>query len=32
MRTLREDGWTKVLDGRTTIDEIMRVSKGKIEA
>ncbi len=32
MRTLREDGWVKVLDGRTTIDEILRVSKGKIEA
>ncbi len=32
MRTLREDGWVKVLDGRTTIDEIMRVTKGKVEA
>ena len=32
MRTLREDGWVKVIDGRTTIDEILRVSKGKIEA
>jgi type II secretion system protein E len=31
MRTLREDGWVKVIDGRTTIDEVMRVSKGKIE-
>ncbi|MGO9111931.1 MAG: GspE/PulE family protein [Thermoguttaceae bacterium] len=26
MRTLREDGWVKVIDGRTTIDEIMRVT------
>jgi general secretion pathway protein E/type IV pilus assembly protein PilB len=32
MRTLRDDGWVKVLDGRTTIDEVMRVTKGKIEA
>jgi type II secretion system protein E len=31
MRTLRDDGWVKVLDGRTTIDEVMRVTKGKIE-
>jgi len=31
MRTLREDGWVKVIDGRSTIDEIMRVSKGKVE-
>jgi type II secretion system protein E len=28
MRTLRDDGWVKVIDGRTTIDEVMRVSKG----
>jgi general secretion pathway protein E/type IV pilus assembly protein PilB len=31
MRTLREDGWRKVLAGRTTIDEVLRVTKGKIE-
>ena len=31
MRTLREDGWLKVLAGRTTIDEVMRVTKGKVE-
>ena len=30
MRTLREDGWLKVLAGRTTIDEVLRVTKGKI--
>ncbi len=30
MRTLREDGWLKVLSGRTTIDEVMRMTKGKI--
>ena len=27
MRTLRDDGWRKVLDGRTTIDEVLRVTK-----
>ncbi len=27
MRTLRLDGWLKVLDGDTTIDEVIRVSK-----
>jgi len=27
MRTLREDGWDKVLDGVTTIDEILRVTE-----
>ncbi len=31
MRTLRDDGWTKVLDGRTSIDEVLRVTKGKVE-
>jgi type II secretion system protein E len=31
MHTLREDGWLKVLAGRTTIDEVMRVTKGKVE-
>lgn len=28
MTTLRHDGWTKVLDGRTTVDEVLRVTKG----
>jgi len=28
MRTLREDGWRKVLAGRTTVDEVARVTKG----
>jgi general secretion pathway protein E/type IV pilus assembly protein PilB len=27
MRTLRDDGWRKVLAGRTTIDEVLRVTK-----
>ena len=27
MRTLRNDGWRKVLDGRTTVDEVLRVTK-----
>jgi general secretion pathway protein E/type IV pilus assembly protein PilB len=27
MRTLREDGWVKVLTGRTSIDEVVRVTK-----
>lgn len=31
MRTLRDDGWTKVLGGRTTIDKVLRVTKGKVE-
>jgi general secretion pathway protein E/type IV pilus assembly protein PilB len=31
MRTLRDDGWQKVIAGRTTIDEVMRVTKGKVE-
>jgi general secretion pathway protein E/type IV pilus assembly protein PilB len=30
MRNLREDGWIKVLDGRTTIEEVARVTKGSI--
>jgi general secretion pathway protein E/type IV pilus assembly protein PilB len=29
MRTLREDGWLKVLEGRTTLDEVVRVTKGE---
>jgi general secretion pathway protein E/type IV pilus assembly protein PilB len=28
MRTLREDAWLKVLSGLTTIDEVLRVTKG----
>ncbi len=28
MRTLREDAWLKVLNGITTIDEVLRVTKG----
>ena len=27
MRTLRDDGWEKVLDGVTTLDEVLRVTK-----
>jgi len=27
MRTLRQDGWRKVLRGKTTIDEVLRVAK-----
>ena len=27
MRTLREDGWVKVLSGRTTVAEVIRVTK-----
>ena len=29
MRTLRQDGWCKVLRGETTIDEVLRVTKGE---
>ena len=29
MKTLRDDGWEKVLDGITTIDEILRVTEEK---
>ncbi len=28
MRTLRQDGWLKVLRGQTTIEEVLRVTKG----
>jgi type II secretion system protein E len=31
MLTLRDDGWRKVLDGRSTIDEIMRVTKANVD-
>jgi general secretion pathway protein E/type IV pilus assembly protein PilB len=27
MQTLREDGWEKVLQGLTTVDEVLRVTK-----
>jgi type II secretory ATPase GspE/PulE/Tfp pilus assembly ATPase PilB-like protein len=27
MRTLRDDGWTKVLEGVTTVEEVLRVSE-----
>lgn len=27
MRTLRQDGWAKALEGRTTVEEVMRVTK-----
>ena len=30
MRTVREDGWRKVLDGRTTIEEVQRVTKASV--
>jgi general secretion pathway protein E/type IV pilus assembly protein PilB len=29
MVTLRQDGWNKVLSGRTTVDEVIRVTKGE---
>ena len=29
MRSVRDDGWQKVLDGRTSIEEIVRVTKGE---
>ena len=27
MRNLREDGWRKIRDGVTTVDEVMRVTQ-----
>ena len=27
MRTLKEDGWNKVLAGLTTVDEVLRVTQ-----
>ncbi len=27
MRTLRDDGWNKVKDGETTIEEVLRVTQ-----
>jgi general secretion pathway protein E/type IV pilus assembly protein PilB len=32
MRTLRDDGWRKVIAGRTSVDEVIRVTKGNIKA
>jgi general secretion pathway protein E/type IV pilus assembly protein PilB len=32
MLTLRQDGWRKVCSGRTTIEEVARVTKGDISA
>ncbi len=32
MLTLRQDGWIKVLTGRTTVDEVLRVTKGDVIA
>jgi general secretion pathway protein E/type IV pilus assembly protein PilB len=29
MRTLRQDGWIKVLTGRTSVDEIVKATKGE---
>ena len=28
MRTLRQDAWLKVLGGKTTVEEVLRVTKG----
>ena len=28
MRTLRQDAWTKAIEGKTSIDEVIRVTKG----
>ena len=30
MRTLRQDGWQKVLNGTTSLDEVGRVTAGDI--
>ena len=27
MRNLREDGWMKIIEGMTTVDEVMRVTQ-----
>jgi len=32
MVTLRKDGWKKVLSGQTTVDEVVRTTKGDREA
>ena len=28
MKTLRDDGWLKVMDGKTSVEEILRITKG----
>jgi general secretion pathway protein E/type IV pilus assembly protein PilB len=28
MRTLRQDAWSKVMSGKTTVDEVLRTTKG----
>ena len=28
MKTLRDDGWNKVIEGKTTVDEVVRITKG----
>jgi general secretion pathway protein E/type IV pilus assembly protein PilB len=28
MRTLRDDGWIKALAGKTSLDEVLRITKG----
>jgi len=28
MKTLRDDGWNKVLEGKTSVDEVLRLTKG----
>ncbi|MHB0959814.1 MAG: GspE/PulE family protein [Pirellulaceae bacterium] len=28
MRSLRDDGWTKAMEGMTTVDEVLRITKG----
>ena len=28
MLTLRDDGWRKAISGKTTVDEVLRVTKG----
>ena len=28
MKTLRDDGWLKVMDGKTSIEEVLRITKG----
>ena len=30
MTTLRDDGWRKVISGRTTVDEVAQTTKGDI--
>ena len=28
MKTLRDDGWNKVIEGKTSVDEVLRITKG----